>query len=195
MRLGSRSLSRFRQLHTVRWAKLWGGLLCAGLVHSVLSFAMATQAAATCVVNVPLHDVLNMRSGPGARYPVIHSLAPGMCGIRYTGQCSGRWCKVISQGRRGWVHTRFLGEDGGDDGVGGGLTADRLGRGVYCVNVPPGDHLNVRAQPSARSTVVGAISNGYCNVRGTGRCHGIWCQVANHEFTGWVNIRYLRRRY
>lgn len=146
-----------------------------------------------CVVNVSLDDVLNVRSGPGTRYRVIHTLAPGSCTARATGECRGNWCRIATPGGMGWAHMRYLSADaGGDDGIGGGYTADLLGDGVYCPRIDPDDILNVREGPGVRFAIVGGFRYDYCSIRGTGRCNGNWCEVATHEFTGWVNTRYLR---
>lgn len=57
-------------------------------------------------------SLLNIRSGPGARYPVLHGAANGQLmqnrGCRMTGL--DRWCSVRldGTGQQGWVAGRFL---------------------------------------------------------------------------------------
>ena len=63
-----------------------------------------------CVRGVARSDVLNVRSGPGARSGRVGALPSDACGIEVTGSCQGRWCPVSWRGVAGWVNTRFLGE-------------------------------------------------------------------------------------
>lgn len=156
-----------------------------------LAAADARASEGLCVVNVASWDVLNVRSGPGTRFSALDGLAPGRCGITVRGSCQGNWCPIAYKYGSGWVNTRYLGPDGGG-GIGGGHTANLLGDGIYCPQIHPSDVLNVREGPGVGHAVVGGFRHDYCNIRGTGRCAGNWCQVATHEFTGWVNTRYLR---
>jgi uncharacterized protein YraI len=79
-------------------------------------------------------------------------------------------------------------------GTGSGNQGDR--RIVRVVNVPANDVLNVRSGPSARSRIVGALSNGN-RVRNLG-CRtergARWCRIEmldDMRSSGWVNARYL----
>ena len=77
------------------------------------------------------------------------------------------------------------------------------GPDVWAVaGVPPGDALNLRAEPSAKSPILARFANGTlltnqgCVLRGRQR----WCKVSRHApppgqpapAVGWVNGRYLR---
>ncbi|MCC2112703.1 MAG: SH3 domain-containing protein [Hyphomicrobiales bacterium] len=157
--------------------------------------AVPAKAAEACVTGVARWDTLNARTGPSTRNRVIFRLPSGACGVNVTGPCEGNWCKVRFRGRSGWVNTRYLssaGYDDGDDGIGGGYTEDLLRDGIYCPAIDPWDRLNVREGPGTRFAIVGSMRVDYCNIRGTGRCLGKWCEIATHEFTGWVNTNYLR---
>jgi hypothetical protein len=65
-------------------------------------------------------------------------------------------------------------------------------------NVPANDVLNVRAGPSTKNEIVGALANGD-RVSNLGGCRKTgsqtWCEikmVGDMPFAGWVNARYLR---
>ena len=53
-------------------------------------------------------DHLNVRSGPGTRYPVIGQLEYNARHIHLTRRCRGPWCVIRHRNLRGWVHTDYL---------------------------------------------------------------------------------------
>ena len=55
-------------------------------------------------------DRLNVRSGPGARRPVVGSIPATGSGVHCLGPCKGKWCRVSWRGIVGWTNMRFLGE-------------------------------------------------------------------------------------
>ncbi|MER0238587.1 SH3 domain-containing protein [Fulvimarina sp. MAC8] len=62
------------------------------------------------VVGVSYNDVLNVRTGPSTRYPIIAGLRNGEGGL-YIQRCArhATWCLVsFGGGRQGWVSTRFI---------------------------------------------------------------------------------------
>ena len=63
-----------------------------------------------CVDGVARGDVLNVRSGPGARSGRVGALPPDACGITVSGSCQGSWCPVRWRGVAGWVNRRYLAE-------------------------------------------------------------------------------------
>ena len=67
------------------------------------------------VVGVSSNDVLNVRSGPAADYPVLGIIPPHAKGIGKR-QCIGTWCNVAYVSPdvyvvQGWVQSRFLAPD------------------------------------------------------------------------------------
>lgn len=166
--------------------------LAAALFAPFMSSEANAQSGSMCVTNVASWDTLNVRTGPGTRFPVINQLAHNFCGVNYAGSCQGSWCPVGFPGGSGWVNSRFLMQASGARPGGGGAGYGRLGNGPHCVTgVAFNDQLNVRSGPSTRFPVIAGMSPGFCGVYGTGQCQGNWCEIANHEFTGWVNIRFL----
>lgn len=62
----------------------------------------------------------------------------------------------------------------------------------HCVvNVRSDDVLNMRAQSSAASAVVGQKRYGACGVRVTNACMGSWCPVEDGHVMGWAHRRYI----
>lgn len=62
------------------------------------------------VSGVASWDRLNIRSGPGADYPVLGSIPPNGTGVICVGPCQGRWCRIEWRGAEGWTNTRYLAE-------------------------------------------------------------------------------------
>ncbi len=90
---------------------LWGLILGCALSAAVLPISEA-RACACCgtykVVNVEGWDVLNVRSGPGTEYQIVHTLAPDEGCIVQSGKRSGSWVSIKTQGVAGWVKSRYL---------------------------------------------------------------------------------------
>jgi uncharacterized protein YraI len=141
------------------------------------------QAAAVYrVIGVAANDVLNVRQGPGARFPVVGTLPPDSRGVRLASavECVGVWCQANFQNASGWVNTLYLGTDMADAG-----TTYRI------VNVASNDVLNIRSGPNADLAIVGTIPPDGHGVRIVGACAGQWCPIDFHGTRGWVNKQYL----
>ncbi|MGQ0672350.1 MAG: SH3 domain-containing protein [Hyphomicrobium sp.] len=63
------------------------------------------------VARVDDDDMLNVRSGPSDRRPVIGIIPPRGRGVRIVGLCRGEWCPVRHGGVSGWVNRYYLAED------------------------------------------------------------------------------------
>ena len=97
------------------------------LVILALSFFNANAALAGWadfpalydVTGVALDDVLNVREGTGASYPVIETLAPNDRNIEIV-QLSddGKWGLIGYPGGSGWASMRYLARQPGQDGRG-----------------------------------------------------------------------------
>ena len=61
-----------------------------------------------CVTGLGADGVLQIRSGPGARYVALYGFRMGTCGISITGGCRGIYCPVQYQEYRGWADRRNL---------------------------------------------------------------------------------------
>lgn len=68
----------------------------------------APPASPKMCVNVAADDLLNVRSGPGTRFPVTGALSAGTCDVELTETCEGNWCQITADRVSGWVNTRYL---------------------------------------------------------------------------------------
>jgi hypothetical protein len=78
---------------------------------TVRESATVVIASAECTVaNVPAGDVLNLREGPGAGYPVVTTLTNGARVDPFGRNATGDWLKVIARdvAREGWVAAAFV---------------------------------------------------------------------------------------
>lgn len=141
---------------------------------------------------------VNVRSGPAVAFPSVGSVgygtrvSKGIC----LGGGSARWCQIRTMDGRlsGYVSERFLVEgaaDTPDDNLAGGPDFWMV-RGL-----PPGDRLNVRRDPSAKSPALATLQereivrNLGCRMVGGVR----WCRIRSTvgmDVTGWVAGRFLR---
>ena len=60
------------------------------------------------------------------------------------------------------------------------------------VNVAKWDVLNIRSGPGVKFQIVGHIPPGAACVARHKECRGRWCRVSYADYSGWVNVRYLR---
>ena len=165
---------------------MWTKILTLGSFAATILISAtitSTPAKAACVVGVASDDVLNMRSRATSGSSIVRGIPPGVCGIKLTGRYKGNWTRVRYRGATGWVNLRYI--DEGGDGDGGAIP-------VYCVQAP-GDHLNFRSGPGTGYGIVGSANHGWCGMTKL-RCRGKWCRMRTHEFDGWVNSNYVRRR-
>jgi SH3-like domain-containing protein len=126
-----------------------------------------TEPAAPVLVPrfVSLHaDRVNLRTGPGDRYPIEWVLTRKEMPVEITGQLE-HWRRIRDwEGTSGWVHERML----------TGKRAVIVKGGVRPVlrQPDPAAPVIARAEPG----VVGRLLE----------CRGAWCKVETSEVTGWM---------
>ncbi len=78
-----------------------GLVLLAVLIYSNAAFAQRGHAGYTT-------NGVNMRTGPGTRYPVITTIPAG--GVVFINYCTknGSWCDLTFRGAPGWVSARYI---------------------------------------------------------------------------------------
>ena len=59
-------------------------------------------------------------------------------------------------------------------------------------NVASWDVLNVRSGPGTRYNVVGTLRPGTSCIIRHKECRRRWCRISYADFSGWVNVRYLK---
>lgn len=63
---------------------------------------------------------------------------------------------------------------------------------TLCVHdIEPPSALSVRSKPDDASPVIARFPAKACGITQTGRCEGVWCQMALGGQSGWVNTRYI----
>jgi uncharacterized protein YraI len=152
------------------------------------------------VVDVARDDVLNVRSGPSAGYPVIAEIPPTGRGLRLNGPCRG-WCSITYNGATGWVHARYLAvEPSVAPFVQRTPTPEQLRNppnlpAYWSVTGTTRDGLRVHGEPSPSAPVVHVFEAEASCIRLAGGCQKPWCQVkfptGSGERVGWVDSNKL----
>ena len=84
----------------IAWV-LAGLVLLAVIIYSNAAFAQSGHAGYTTTG-------VNMRTGPGTKYPVITTIPAG--GVVFINYCTknGSWCDLTFRGAPGWVSARYI---------------------------------------------------------------------------------------
>ena len=142
-----------------------------GVVALLMASGHATAAPGDAEAGLPvprfvsLHaDRVNLRTGPGDRYPIEWVLTRKEMPVEITGQLE-HWRRIRDwEGTAGWVHERML----------TGKRAVIVKGGVRPVLRQPDPAAPVIAW--AEPGVVGRLLE----------CRGAWCKVETSEVTGWM---------
>ena len=130
---------------------------------------------------------VNLRSGPGAGYPVVTVLATGQQFTLLSRNVDGSWVQAqLITGLTGWVNARFVATSTSVPNL---AVSQSTGR----YNATVGAHfLNVRGGPGANFEIVGKL------VRGQGmdlvgrNLDSTWAQIQMPGgASGWVSARYI----
>jgi uncharacterized protein YraI len=190
--------------HVLRLASLlFVYLLCLGLGCQLV---LAHEGGRTFrVVDVDDGDVLNIRAGPSAGYPIVGAIPPGGGGVRLVGHCQG-WCPVSYNGTSGWVNGRYLAPEPAAAALARGYVAEpvappRARKGAQLpaywrvTGVAEGESLKVHDGPSPSTSVVHAFEPQSGCIRLAGGCQKPWCQVKfpglSGDRVGWVHSKHL----
>jgi uncharacterized protein YraI len=189
---------------TLRPGACSGAVLACLLCLTSLASAFAAEGAATYrVVLVADDDVLNIRKGPSASYPIVGTIPPDGRGVRRAGSCRG-WCRVSYDGVSGWVNGAYLAPEWtpgqGAEGREALAPAHRRKRAALpgywqVTGVAEGQSLRVHEGPSASASVVHAFAPHSACIRLAGGCQKPWCRVtfrgAHGAQVGWVDSNHL----
>lgn len=129
---------------------------------------------------------VNLRSGPGAGFPVVTVLARGQQVNVLSQNADGSWVQVqLFTGVSGWVNARYVVAETATDVS---VTAPT---GRYSA-VVTADFLNVRAGPGANFASVARLAQGQ-SMNLTGRnADNSWVQMSvPGGASGWVSARYV----
>lgn len=126
-----------------------------------------TEGSVMGVVGVEFDDILNVRAGPGASYPVVTTLDPltgraTNLGTNRAVSDGGWWALVETEGGTGWVNFGYLGYLGMTrditaeiGSVGAASTLDDLGVAIGYGRLHGGEEGVPRVVVVARSTIGG----------------------------------------
>jgi uncharacterized protein YraI len=162
------------------------------------------------VVGVEFDDVLNIRAGPSAGYPIIGEIPPTGRGVRVVGECYV-WCPIRYNGAAGWVHARYLAaepmvapfvrratpvERPSEPAATPPLRApSHLPAYWRVTGVAAADGLRVHGEPSANAPVVHVFEPQAACIKLAGGCQKPWCQVkfptGGGDGVGWVDSKHL----
>lgn len=153
--------------------------LASALVAALLSLVAASALAAPRIAT----DVSNMRSGPGAKWPVVAQIPAGAkvqldnCGPGWKRD----WCQVHYKGRLGFVPANTLAPTSNSV-----VVAPLVTRDITAVRSGPGNSWKVVAKiPPGQKVAASACQQGWK----TG-----WCKVTYEGKSGYVDRNYLKRK-
>lgn len=93
-------------------------------------FGITTAQAANAIVTTNL----NLRTGPGTRYPTITGI-PNRAGVDVRGCTRGyNWCQVAYRGVTGWASSRYLAMRTGTSGSSAG--SNNFGSSAAAIGIP-----------------------------------------------------------
>lgn len=149
------------------------------LLAAVLVFGAASAMAAPRIAT----DVSDMRSGPGARWPVIAQIPAGAkirldnCGPGWKRD----WCQVHYKGKMGFVPANTLAPTAKNV-----VVAPLVTRDITAVRSGPGDKWKVVAKiPPGRQVAASACQKGWTTS---------WCRVTYEGKSGYVDRNFLKRK-
>ena len=151
-----------------RFALLIGIIVGAVMGGGVQAFASSTSSSS----GLPLprfvsvrSDEANVRSGPGARYPVQWVLLRRNMPVEVIGEYEN-WRKIRDwQGTEGWINQALL-------------------SGRRFVVIYPTDTV-LRMSPDTIASPVARLGSGV--IARVSSCRASWCEVQVNEIEGWVN--------
>jgi len=130
---------------------------------------------------------VNLRSGPGAGYPVVTVLATGQQFTLLSRNIDGSWVQVqLITGLNGWVNARFVSTAATIPNLGVSQNTGRFNANVSA------HFLNVRNGPGANFEIVGKLARGQ-GVDLLGRnLDSTWAQIqVPGGVNGWVSARFI----
>lgn len=167
------------------------GTLGAGAIALVLVSphlqAKIYPDAGTAYVAPPYGYNLNVRSGPGTRYPAVNTLPSGTP-ITTTGFYEYGWAQLID---RSWVAGNYINsnpayfEPGSPNYVEPGYAA------IAYIAPPPGYNVNIRSGPGVQYAAVNTLARGTA-ITITGRYQNGWAQLIDGSWVAGNLIRIAR---
>jgi uncharacterized protein YraI len=153
------------------------------LGSSLLVATLTLHAASSVAASRISTDFSDMRSGPGASWPVIAQIPSGAkiqldnCGPGWKND----WCQIRYKGKRGFVAANTLAPTSKNV-----IVAPLVTRDITAVRSGPGDKWNVVTKiPPGRKVVSSGCQKGWATS---------WCKVTYEGKSGYVDRNYLKRK-
>lgn len=150
--------------------------------------AVSLPAAAQTPAYITNASRVNLRSGPGAGFPVVTVMANGQLVTVIGSNADSSWLQLrLISNLTGWVNARYV--QLYDQGGGTIPVTQPTGRFNATVRTPL---LNVRTGPGANFAIVGKLGNG-TGINLIGRnADNSWVQMnIPNGVSGWVSSRYI----
>ncbi|MCP8968126.1 SH3 domain-containing protein [Ectobacillus ponti] len=141
--------------------------------------AYVSDSPATTAPYTVTADALNVRSGPGSSYPVLHVLSNGTH-ISVQGETDG-WYRVFQNGAIGYVKKEFVTNRSND------IAVQALSSSSHYVNCTA---LRVRSGPGTGYDSIGLLQQG-SQVTVTGKT-GSWYEIVHNGKRAFVALQYVK---
>jgi uncharacterized protein YgiM (DUF1202 family) len=130
---------------------------------------------------------VNLRSGPGAGYPVVTVLATGQQFTLLSRNVDGSWVQAqLITGVTGWVNARFVSTAAAVPTLGVSQNTGRNNATVWA------HFLNVRSGPGANFEIVGKLNQGQGMDLLGRNLDSTWAQIqVPGGVNGWISARYI----
>jgi uncharacterized protein YraI len=149
--------------------------------------AQPTEPVEGLSVTVPLGDLVNVRSGPGVRYPVIGHLNQEQA-APVTGKSEdGQWWRILWEAQPGWVSADFV-QVTGDPASAPVVSVPLLPMAV----VPAGDVVNVREGPGTQYDILLRLGPQQSALIIGKSSDSTWWQIRLGNLVGWVSASIVR---
>lgn len=127
---------------------------------------------------------VNVRTGPGTNYRSIGKVNTGDT-FEYLGK-KGNWINIKYNGQSAYVYSQYA-------RIEKQSTAPQAQSGYVVRAVTNGSNLNVRSQPSTRSSIIGKLVNRETAPYAGENADGTWYKVIVNGRYGWVSARWSRK--
>lgn len=157
----------------------------------VLAFSMVMPAAAQGLGYGTIANAsrVNIRSGPGAGFPVVTVVSAGHQLVLLSRNADNSWIQVqlYGSGATGWVNARYVAPSVPFDSLG---VSQPTGSSNAMINT---SYLNIRSGPGANFTDLGTLAQGSAvNIIGR-NADTTWVQIniPGGVQGGWISARYI----
>jgi SH3-like domain-containing protein len=145
--------------------------------HPASAETFVVEGEEHCVVNVASWDRLNVRDEPSAHGDIVTRHRYGDCGIVVVGEPEGSWYPIEDGHYDGWVNGKYI---------------SMVSPALYCVSgVDDDDVLNLRAYPSAVSTIIAELDPDQCDIAFLPYAISGWQKVRVDGHEGWVKAEFV----